>query len=263
MKHDSDDTGTAAIYRYLYAIVPRGLLLPAGLCGLDGQPVTLIDCAGAAAAVSASARLQLRPERAHLAAHQSVVNALMSVATVLPVAFGTIAQSGDELQQYIADSAEPIAQQLAHVHGSAEFGLRVRLNVPDVFAYLAEMLPELRAQRDAAFGNGRSPGHHERIALGMQVERALALLRERHAAQLLPALTTVCIDICRNPPRATGELLNLACLVRRHDQQAFDDELSRAASGFDDDVTFEISGPWAPHHFCSIRFVSGDSDVRD
>ena len=98
--------------------------------------------------------------------------------------------------------------------------------------------------------------------LSALVERALALLRERHAAQLLPALTTVCIDICRNPPRATGELLNLACLVRRHDQQAFDDELSRAASGFDDDVTFEISGPWAPHHFCSIHPLAFGQQVE-
>ncbi len=263
MAYDSEDTGMAASCRYLYALVPSGLLLPAGLCGLDAQPVTLIDCAGAAAAVSASTRLQLRSERAHLAAHQAVINALMSVATVLPVAFGTLAQSDDELQQYIADTAEPIAHQLARVQGSAEFGLRVRLNVADVFGYLVDLLPELRAQRDAAFGNGRTPGHHERIALGMQVERAIELLRERHAAQLLPALTAVCKDICRNPPRTTGELLNLACLVRRPDQPAFEEALSRAASGFDDDVTFELSGPWAPHHFCSIRFVQGGGDVRD
>lgn len=263
MEDDSDDTGAAADCRYLYAIVPNGFCVPAGLCGLDGQPVTLIDCAGMAAVASASARLQLRPERAHLAAHQAVINALMSVATVLPVAFGTVAQSDDELRQHLRDSADLIARQLAHVQGACEFGLRARLNVPDVFGYLVQSLPELRAQRDAAFGDGRSPGHHERIALGMQVERALELLRERHAAQLLPVLTPVCIDLCRNPPRTTGELLNLACLVRRTDQQAFEDALADVAAGVDDDITFDLSGPWAPHHFSSIQFVPGDGDVRN
>ncbi len=263
MDDDSNDPGVTAACRYLYAIVPGGFCVPAGLCGLDGQAVTLIDCAGLAAATSASTRLQLRPERAHLAAHQGVIHALMSVATVLPVAFGTIAQSDDELRRHLRDHADPIAGQLARVQGACEFGVHARLNVPDVFGYLVDTLPELRAQRDATFGGGRSPGHHERIALGMQVERVLELLRERHAAQLLPALTPVCIDICRNPPRTTGELLNLACLVRRADQQAFEDALAEAASGFDDDITFDLSGPWAPHHFCSVQFVQGDGDVRD
>lgn len=254
---DADSSG-----RYLYAIVPAGFSVPDGLSGLDGRPVLLIQNGNLAAVVSTCMRKSLRPERAHLAAHQAVMNALMAVATVLPVAFGTMAQSDDELRDFLADSAAPIMLQLAHVQGAVEFSLRVRLNVPDVVAFLVDATPALQAQRYAMFADGRTPGHHERIALGMQFERVLEQLREQQASQLLPVLTPICIDICRNPSHTAAELLNLACLVRRQDQPAFDAVLADAAVRFDDNLTFDLSGPWAPHHFCSVPFAPGDQHVR-
>lgn len=257
--HAGDDSVPLVLQaQYLYAIVPADLMLAEDLCGIDDQPVVLITHQALAVAASPTSRTQIRPERAQLAAHHAVLKALMAEATVLPMAFGTIAQSMDDIRQFIGEEAESLIRQLARVQGTYEIGLRARLVVPDVMTYLVAAVPALRASRDAAFGGGRSPTHHERIALGTQVDRELERLRERHVAQLLPALMPMCVDICRNPPRDIAELLNLACLVRRQDQQAFERALEDCAEAFDDCITFELSGPWAPHHFCHVEFTTGD-----
>jgi hypothetical protein len=47
-------------------------------------------------------------------------------------------------------------------------------------------------------------------------------------------------------------VINLACLVKRDAQEAFSAGVFAAANLFDNNFSFDYSGPWAPHNFVEI-----------
>ncbi len=241
---------------YLYAMAEAGLPLPEGLAGLDGEPLTTVAAGPVMAVASTIHRRIVRPERALLKAHNDVLAALMQKATVLPFAFGVMAADPDELRGFIHSRSDLIATELLRLQGTIEMGLSARLRVPDVYDYLLEVSPGLREARDALLGSGRVPGRDQRIALGVRVEQAIDAFRERHVAQLLPVLQQHCTDLCRNSEHEIDVVMNLACLVRRERRAAFENALDDAVREMDGRIAFELSGPWAPHHFCRIALSS-------
>ncbi|MEX2430456.1 MAG: GvpL/GvpF family gas vesicle protein, partial [Dehalococcoidia bacterium] len=77
--------------QYIYAIAAGSPERRYDVTGIDGAPVHAVAKGPVAAIVSACVRRKIRPERAHLAAHQQVLRRLMLERTVLPMAFGIIA----------------------------------------------------------------------------------------------------------------------------------------------------------------------------
>jgi Gas vesicle synthesis protein GvpL/GvpF len=74
---------------YLYGIVSAEAPVPAGLAGVQGQPVETVSSGDLAAVVSAvddADALGLPPD---LLAHSEVLDRLAAATAVLPVTFGT------------------------------------------------------------------------------------------------------------------------------------------------------------------------------
>lgn len=256
------ETANTKLRCYLYAIAEAGLELPSGLAGLDTDPVMAIACGEVVAVASMTERMQVRPERAHLKAHNDVLNLLMQSATVLPFSFGTIARNAGEVRECIAVRSDAVSGELARLRGMVEMGVRARIAGTDIYRYLADSDHDLRAMRDAVYGDG-TPGRDALIALGMKVEQALDGMREAHLSQVLPLLEPLCAEIHRNSPRYNTEVMNLACLVHRDRQGLFEAVLAEAVRTIDDRLSFELNGPWAPHHFCDVDIRFGGSDAAD
>jgi hypothetical protein len=47
--------------------------------------------------------------------------------------------------------------------------------------------------------------------------------------------------------------MNLACLVEKQALKEFEAGVFEAAQIFDNNFSFNYSGPWAPHNFVTIR----------
>ena len=65
-----------------------------------------------AAVVSDITDKRIRPERKNLAAHNAVVKRLMEDTTILPVAFGTIADSPQAVREILSDHRDAFVEQL-------------------------------------------------------------------------------------------------------------------------------------------------------
>lgn len=247
----TDNTGRNT-RRYLYAITDAPKAGGWGHIGINGAVVAGIVDGEIAAVVSNIAEQRVRPERAHLASHNAVLKLLMQEKTVLPVAFGTIARSVEAVRAMLAESRATFLAQLAYVKGRVEMGLRVRFDVPDIYGYFVNAHGELRALRDTVHGNQGGPSRDEKIELGRRFDRLLAEEREIRTAAVLEALAACCVEIKRNPPRNETEVMNLACLIERADGKTFENAVLQAASRFDNNYAFDLSGPWAPHNFVHV-----------
>jgi len=239
--------------RYLYAIVPGGNEKEYGDVGLLGSRVYALASGPVAVVVSDVENKKIRPERRNLAAHQAVIKQLSKETDLLPMSFGIIAESEKALEKILALNQEAFVEQLQRVQGKAEMGLRVNWDVPNIFEFLVGRYDEMREARDRLFAPHRNPSAEDKIEIGQMFERVLDEERENHTERVEEALSGCCVEIKRMKCRKEREVMNLACLIRRHEEQAFEAAVFEAAKGFDDHYSFDYTGPWAPHNFVDIQ----------
>jgi hypothetical protein len=238
---------------YLYAVLAStqgvGEL---GSIGVEGGEVYCVSAGDITAAVSRVSRTRLRPERKHLLAHQTVLRRLMEQGTVLPAAFGLVARSEAAVRERLLEKGALFREQLEHVAGKVEMGLRVSWSAPELFEYFVATHSELGAARERL--RGRSDvGREELIGVGKLFESIREADREAHSERVAAALRECGAELKWNPPRGEREVMNLSCLVPREGLGAFEKQVELAAAGFDDHFTFELNGPWAPHSFTELK----------
>lgn len=241
--------------KYLYAVVEdsiEGLCRAYGPCGIDEGAVYTISEGQVAAVVSDVPNQRIRPERRHLAAHQKVMRQLMEWSTPLPMSFGIIADGSTAIKRILSRNQEAFIGQLHRVTGKVEMGVCVKLDVPNIFDYFVQTQPELRAARDRFFGHHREPTQEEKIELGRMFDHILNDDREAHNEKVAEILSGYCFEIKRNKCRNEREVVNLACLVGRKEQERFEKGIFKAAQLFDNNFAFDYNGPWAPHNFVEI-----------
>lgn len=133
-----------------------------------------------------------------------------------------------------------------------EMGLRVSWDVPNIFEYFVHIHPDLRAARDRFLGPYRNPSQENKIELGRLFDHLLNEDRETYTDQVADILSPYCQEIKRNHCRNEGEVMNLACLVRRQALDRFEEGVFAAARLFDNNFTFDYNGPWAPYNFVKV-----------
>ena len=242
---------------YLYAIIRSTASLPDlpdDVTGVGGTSLHAVTEAPLAAIASPTPDGKLRPRRRNLKAHHDVIKRLAATETVLPMAFGVVAESDDHVRAFLDTHAEPLTGQLAALDGHVEIGFRVRWNVDDIFAHFVEQYDELRSLRDAFFGESGSASRGEMIQLGEQFEALLNAERSAHQSTLESYLAPVCQRIEADDPRNETEAANLACLVARDAVDAFETAVHNAAEEFNDVFTFTYTDPMAPYSFADVEF---------
>ena len=238
--------------RYLYAITNPGER-SYGACGIEGGAVYAVSNGRLAAIVSDLFETKIRPQRRHLAAHQEVLNRLMKESTPLPMVFGTIAEGPEAIKKILSLKQKDFLLQLRRVAEKTEMGLRVYLDVPNIFEYFVHTHPELRLARDRLLGTHREPRQEDKIEVGRIFERILNEDREEHSERVEEILKDCCIEIKRTSLRNEREIVNLACLVERNSREAFEAGIFKAAGLFDNNFAFDYNGPWAPHNFVEVN----------
>ena len=245
--------------RYLYAISLDADNRAYDVVGIDRQAVSRVSNGRVAAVVSCFSGGKIRPERSHMAAHKEVLARLMLDSTVLPMAFGIIANDLKAVKTMLTLHEDDFAEQLERVAGKVEMGLRVVWQVPNIFELFVDLHPELRQKRDQLLGGNRGPRHEEKLELGRFFEQLLTEDREAHFNKIEEALTPCCDAIKRSPPRQVQEVANLSLLVERDRLNDLDEAILAAARVFDDNYSFDVNGPWAPHNFVEMNLELGNS----
>jgi hypothetical protein len=252
MKSASSNTKGKAAGCYLYAIVRAPVA--ADVCGIPGileAPLYAIEYEGIAVIASDVPAVKLRPERRNIAAHHQVQRHLMAHGTLLPMAFGTVADSRKAAERMLKVHRTIFLDNLDKLAGKVEMGLRVSLETPQVVEYFVAHSSDLQTLRDQMrlLGGG---SRDDRIEIGRQFEQVLQRTREDAIERIEAVLAPVCADIQRNPEKSERELANLACLVPRDELADFEARIGEAADQFDDEHVFQFSGPWPPHNFVHL-----------
>jgi hypothetical protein len=216
--------------------------------------VRLLTSDDLAAVVSDATRDDYAVTRENLLAHQRVITQAMTRSDVLPVAFGTVAESDQQVQeQLLRGAADELRRALEEVQGCIELELTVLWNEARLFAEIMAEDDDIRALRDSLAGQPPEATQYERIQLGERVAAAIQGKSDAEAASLLDALEPLAVETRVNQNQTDMMLLNAAFLVDKSQQQAFDARVQALSEAQAGRQIFQYVGPLPPYNFVDLR----------
>lgn len=227
---------------------------PVSAPGVEGDKVRTVEYADLAALVSDSQKSRYEVSRDAVMAHERVIEEAMARADVLPVAFGMVASSDQEVQEkLLKEQLDELHRALEQIRGRIEIDLRVLWNHDALFAEIAAENDEIRALRDSLVGQPLDAVYEKRIRLGELTDAEINRKREQQAESLVESLKPVVVDIRVNNIFTDMMILNAAFLVDKSQEPALSAKVEEIAEAQRGRETFNYIGPLPPYNFVNIR----------
>ena len=242
------DTG-----KYVYCIIEspgRHRFGPIGI-GETAADVYTIGLGRLSAVVSDSPLEILDPTRENVLSHQRVNETVMHDHTVLPMSFGTVFKTEEDVVEFLRSAGETFADVLQKMRDKLEFGLKVVWDRDAVIREIEEEDEDIRRlKQELASQQGST--YFARMQYGRLVDSALQAKSERYVADIFSALRGSSVAARANKPIGDRMILNAAFLVNRRDEAAFDERVKTLGARYDK-LTIRYTGPWPPYNFVNIR----------
>jgi Gas vesicle synthesis protein GvpL/GvpF len=213
---------------YVYAITDSRA--EPKVTGLHGAPLRRVEGGELAGLVSEHAVAPELDEEV-LWAHEQVVEELMSLATILPLRFGSSVERAEALIAMMAERREEFLASLERVRGAVEISVRAELPAP------GEEDPPARPRNGTAY----------------LLQRAERERRERDAIELVHRPLAALAKSCMPPvsPRNLRQF-KAAYLVEETGVEEFGARVGALNADLED-VRVSCTGPWPPYSFVAER----------
>ena len=239
--------------RYVYCIIKSERPLSFGPLGIGSEPtdVHTVHFRDIAAVVSNTPMVVQDPTRDNVLAHQRVNETVMQQHTVIPMSFGTVFKTREDIIELLRSAAEAFGDVLNKMQNKLEFGLKVLWDRDQAVRGVESEDEDISRLKKEISGQ-KGPTYFARMQYGRLVDAALHARSERYVAAVLHELRDVSVASRINKPIGDKMIMNAAFLISRDQEQAFDAKVKSIASRFDK-LTFKYTGPWPPYNFVNIR----------
>jgi Gas vesicle synthesis protein GvpL/GvpF len=204
-----------------------------------------------AAVVSDTPLEVLDATRENVLAHERVNEAVMRDHTVIPMSFGTVFKTRDDIIELLRGAYSAFIDVLLKMEDKVEFGLKVLWERDEVIKQIEREDDDVRHLK-GEIASQSGPTYFARVQYGRLVESALQARSERYVGEIFEALRDVAVASRANKPIGDKMIMNAAFLVSRDREQAFDAKV-KAVGGKYAHLTFRYTGPWPPYNFVNIR----------
>ncbi|PYR39880.1 MAG: hypothetical protein DMF93_12680 [Acidobacteria bacterium] len=209
--------GSASRGKYVYCIIESGDPLRFGPIGIGAEPSETV----------------------------------MREHTVIPMSFGTIFKTREDIVELLRSAAEAFGDVLNKMQNKLEFGLKVLWD-RDQAVREVELEDEDISRLKKEISGQKGPTYFARMQYGRLIDSALQARSERYVADILEQLREVSVASRINKPIGDKMIMNAAFLISRDEESAFDTKVKSIAARFDK-LTFKYTGPWPPYNFVNIR----------
>src|SRR4051812_31723147 len=247
--------------KYVYCIVRSERPRDFGVIGIGGgQRVFTVAYQDLAAVVSDTPIVIYDPTRENVLAHEFVNETVMREHTVIPMSFGTVFRSEDDVSELLRSTYQAFTDVLDKMKDKIEFGLKVLWDREKVIANIERENDEIRRLKDEISRHTTSSTYFARMQLGRLIDGALEEMGMRYVADIHEALKPSAVASRSNKPIGDRMILNAAFLVERSAERTFDDRVKEASLRYEDLLTFKYSGPWPPYNFVNIKLKLEKAD---
>jgi len=239
--------------KYVYCIIEAGDPLRFGPIGIGADPsdVYTVHFKNLAAVVSDAPLEVLDSTRENVLAHERVNETVMREHTVIPMSFGTIFKTREDIVELLRSAAEAFGDVLNKMQNKLEFGLKVLWDRDQAIREVENDDEDISRLKKEISGQ-KGPTYFARMQYGRLIDSALQARSERYVADILEQLREVSVASRINKPIGDKMIMNAAFLISRDLEAAFDAKVKSIAGRFDK-LTFKYTGPWPPYNFVNIR----------
>jgi hypothetical protein len=239
--------------KYVYCIIKSNEPLEFGHIGIgpEASRVVTVHFKDLAAVVSEAPITVLDPTRENVLAHQRVNETVMREHTVIPMSFGTVFKTHDDITELLRSAHHAFADVLAKMQNKVEFGLKVLWDRDQIMRQIEnddEDIRKLKTEISAQTGST----YFARMQYGRLIDAALQARSERYVLEIFEALRDVAVASRSNKPIGDKMIMNAAFLVSRDLETAFDAKVKQIGARHDM-LNFKYTGPWPPYNFVNIR----------
>jgi hypothetical protein len=239
--------------KYVYCIIKSERPLsfgPLGI-GIDPADVHTVHYRDIAAIVSNTPMVVQDPTRDNVLAHQRVNETVMQQHTVIPMSFGTVFKTDDDIMELLRSAYDAFTDVLNKMQDKFEFGLKVLWDRDQIIREIEEEDEDIRRLK-GEISSQKGSTYFARMQYGRLIDAALQARSERYVAEIFNALRDVSVASRSNKPIGDRMIMNAAFLVARNLEQAFDARVKDIGQKYDK-LTFKYTGPWPPYNFVNIR----------
>ena len=239
--------------KYVYCIIRSPESRRFGAIGLGGEPteVQTVSFREIAAVISDTPDEVLDATRENVLAHERVNETVMKSFTVIPMSFGTVFKTRDDIVELLRGAYDAFRDVLDKMQDKVEFGLKVLWD-RDVMVRDIENddddIRRLKNEISAVTGST----YFARMQYGRQIEAALQARSEQYVADIFAQLRDVSVAARANKPIGEKMIMNAAFLVSRDKETAFDAKVKEVGALYEK-LNFRYTGPWPPYNFVNIR----------
>jgi hypothetical protein len=239
--------------KYVYCVIRSEQLLSFGPLGLGPEPaeVHTIHYRDIAAVVSNTPIVVQDPTRENVLAHQRVNETVMQKHTVIPMSFGTVFKTDDDIMELLRSAYDAFSDVLNKMQEKFEFGLKVLWDRDQIIREIEDEDEDIRRLK-SEISSQKGSTYFARMQYGRLIDAALQSRTERYVAEIFSALRNVSVASRSNKPIGDRMIMNAAFLVSREMEQAFDARVKEIGQQYEK-LTFKYTGPWPPYNFVNIR----------
>jgi Gas vesicle synthesis protein GvpL/GvpF len=241
--------------RYVYGIIEAKAPLTFGRMGIggSGEQVYTANYQDIAAVVSKTSVYIFDPTRENALAHEHVIETVMKTHTIIPMSFGTVFRTDDDIREVLKSIYSSLKDVLKQMEGKLEFGLKVNWDRDRIIEELKHEDEEVHHFHQEITRKHLQSTYFARMQLGRMIDKALSERSGQFVRDIYETLRGCCVASRDNKPIGDKMIMNAAFLVERERETEFDAVVNKIAKKYGNLLNFKYTGPWPPYNFVNIR----------
>jgi len=187
-----------------------------------------------------------------LLAHQVVVEHVMREHAVLPVKFGTVLTTSDEVRSLLSQGYSQFVDALAWIQDKVEIEVAATWDKKQILQEIRAE-PEIFCAAKAIASRPEQQTLQGQIQLGQMVKASIDKRRQSYWERMINFLMSVAIDVQHNALVSDEMVMNVAFLVDKSCQEEFDSCVKQLDDLFCNQINFRIIGPLPPYTFATVE----------
>lgn len=246
--------------KYIYCVVATPQERTFRVVAIGGGGAEVLTCGynDLSMVVSSYPISKLVVNRENMLAHQRVIEEVMGeFDSVLPVRFGTIAASVDEIRSLLAGRYDEFKNALREMDHKIELGVKgVWKNMDVLFNEIVNENKAIKQVKEAVLSNRSRKNIPAKVEAGRMLAGALAHKKEAEAEKVVNALRRTAFDYKPNKTVGDAMFVNAAFLVDKSRATEFDNIMDELSEIHKDKIKFAYAGPLPVFNFVNLAIYA-------
>ncbi|MDP1538471.1 MAG: GvpL/GvpF family gas vesicle protein [bacterium] len=239
-----------------------------GFVGINNREVNLVHYKDITAVVSNTPvinfdRLDKKELTKHIATHQKVNEELMKDYDLVPMTFGIIAPSSDEVLRILEKAYLQFKTALKNTAGKAEFAVQVCWDPKKLLEELISTNLEIQKLKQKVALKGSIFGMPTKLKLGKLIQKEAEIRRQAFINDIHASLRNLSFDSTSNKLIDDEMIANFSFLMEKVKEPELDKKMQELGKKYEGKLRFKYIGPMPPYSFVNINLSLGNFELVD